>query len=498
MVVRLCRILVVCGVLCMTLSFSFAQSPSCTTCGSTAKALQDYIDMTTAIMSAIQTQWAEVSDLGTYSVPWLFGWGVLSLEQEQRDVITRGLDATARNINQKAQATMATTTVLFTNAWDLARDNTMWLGILVQNEPIVRDWAKLQRLWSMMQDKISELALAAAWQDFITPSDRDQIESTIAQYNQQWLIDAFEIWSNARYSNLLFALQKANRARETFVIYNTTQQLKRHIGAGDSDVVYIQFDTDTLDLVQTQYMCARFGDQCASNLKQFVTDIKSIGTENIQAAKTAGQDVVDAGKKLAGALKVFGKQTANFFRKKDKKKSFSEEEKAALSRQDQLLRTVYGSDFKRMQWWVLASVRANVDTSAYEAIKTSIQQTTQQVKTNSAIIQTKDITSLKDARAQKDAIEKISENLNSVPLPDVLKNLLTETMVTVHDDAIEHVSFIIATQPHDVTSYVPLLAEQLDTLRSLIGTKDTKGMIVHNLGTACELQCTNAGWTCWR
>jgi len=80
-----------------------------------------------------------------------------------------------------------------------------------------------------------------------------------------------------------------------------------------------------------------------------VTDIKSIGTENIQAAKTAGKDVVDASNKLAGALKVFGKQTANFFRKKGKKKAYTEEEQASISRQDQLLRTVYGSDFKRMQ-----------------------------------------------------------------------------------------------------------------------------------------------------
>lgn len=70
-------------------------------------------------------------------------------------------------------------------------------------------------------------------------------------------------------------------------------------------------------------------------------------------------------------------------------------------------------------------------------------------------------------------------------------------MVTVHADAVEHMSFATAVQPHAVTVYVPLLATQLDILRDLIGTKDTKGMIVHNLGTACELQCTNAGGTCW-
>jgi len=141
---------------------------------------------------------------------------------------------------------------------------------------------------------------------------------------------------------------------------------------------------------------------------------------------------------------------------------------------------------------VLASVRANVDTSAYEAIKTSIQQITTQVKNNNTTIQTQDVASLKDVRAQKEDIKAIGEALTAIQLPDVLKQVLTETMVTVHANAVEHISFATAVQPHNVVVYVPLLAAQLDTLRDLIGTKDTKGMIVHNLGTACELQCTNA------
>jgi spermidine synthase len=113
--------------------------------------------------------------------------------------------------------------------------------------------------------------------------------------------------------------------------------------------VYIRFNDDSLDLVATQYSCARFGDQCAGNLKQFVTDMKSIGTENIQAAKTAGQDVVDAGKKLAATFKSVSKQTQKYLAGKIKKPITQEEKDASISRQNQLLRSVYGSDFKRMQ-----------------------------------------------------------------------------------------------------------------------------------------------------
>ncbi len=162
------------------------------------------------------------------------------------------------------------------------------------------------------------------------------------------MIDPFIIKPTATYANLLFVLQKANRARETFIIYNTTNQLIKTISAGE-DAVYVKFKDTTINLVATQYSCARFGDQCASNLKQFVTDIKSIGTENIQAAKTAGKDVVDAGKKLAAALKNVSRQTQKYLDKKIKKPVTQEEKDAALSRQDQLLRSVYGSDFKRMK-----------------------------------------------------------------------------------------------------------------------------------------------------
>lgn len=48
-----------------------------------------------------------------------------------------------------------------------------------------------------------------------------------------------------------------------------------------------------------------------------------------------------------------------------------------------------------------------MDTTAYEAIKDAIQKTTTQVKKNNATIQTEDISSLKDVRAQQEAIEKI-------------------------------------------------------------------------------------------
>jgi hypothetical protein len=79
-------------------------------------------------------------------MPGLFGGGVLQLDNEARDAMTRAAEATARSINQKIQATLAVTTVLFTNVRDVSRDNFLGLALLSQNQAIVRDWAKLQKL----------------------------------------------------------------------------------------------------------------------------------------------------------------------------------------------------------------------------------------------------------------------------------------------------------------------------------------------------------------
>lgn len=91
--------------------------------------------------------------------------------------------------------------------------------------------------------------------------------------------------------------------------------------------------------------------------------------------------------------------------------------------------------------------------------------------------------------------EKISEKdiLTSITLPPLVNTILSQTMNDAYEDtrtALQSASII---EPTQVAVYIPLLAYQLQTIRDIIGTKDTKGMLAYNLGTACELQCSNAG-----
>jgi hypothetical protein len=443
--------------------------------------------MTTKILSAIQTQSLEWSTVGAFDVPWLFGGGILQLEDESRNLIIRSAEATARSIDQKMQATMAVTTILFTNVRDIARDNFLWLSLLIQNQTIVRDRAKLQRLGSSMQDKIFELAMATAWQNYITLTDREQINTILNDYRTQQFITSFAIDDKATYANMLFVLQKMNRAYERFLSYWTTGQFHWSFSTWDGEV-FIVINPDKISQMQEQYKCARFGDKCAGNFKQFVTDIETIGSENMQAARTAWKDIVDASGKLKWVLQVFGKQTANFFRKKENKRAFTEEEKIALSRQQQLLRTVYGSDFKRMGN-MLAVVRMNVSQETFQEIYDNMSAIGKSFK---EII----IDPFNDIDTAKPGTTVTIDTWRWIALSEGLTTLIMHTMQDVHSHGIASIDNAHLMDPGSVMIYIPLLSAQLDTLRGLIGTKDTKGMIIYNLGNACELQCSNAWWTC--
>lgn len=478
-------------VLSCMLWFSFAQSNDCNTCGSTAEPLQDYIDMVSSIMNTMQTQAPEWPMVWAYTTPGLFGGGILELDNESRDVIQRSLDAIGRSIDQKMQARIAVTTVLFTNVWDISRDNLVWIGLLTQNQAIVRDRSKIQRLSSIMQDKIFELALSTARQEPLTLADREQIQTILTAYKDDELLSEVFLSDKATYANTIFVFQKINRSLERFLTYGSIDPFKNDFSAWWDDGISIQFNRQKMEQMKIDYQCARFGDQCAGNFKQFVQDIETIWGENIQAARNSWRDITDAMKKLAWSFQLLGKQTTNFFKKQENKAAYTSEEKAVLSRQQQLLRTVYGSDFKMLQTAILPTIRANIDPSAFVVFKDAMVDITAGVKSDFAM--------LRNLR-ETDPDARTIDNFTALQVPwlsDVMKESLTQTMVAVHGVSTDMMQYATITEPHNVTIYVPLLASQLDTLRDIIGTKDTKGMIVHNLGIACELQCSNAGGTCW-
>ncbi len=477
-------------VLLANINFSYGQNASCATCGSTDQRMQSYIDMTRELMAAIQTLSPEGPTVGAFDVPGLFGGWVLQLQDESRDVITRSADAAVRSIDQRIQAWLAVSTILFTNVWDISRDSVLSLTLLSQNQAVVRDRAKLQRVWSIIQDKIFALALAAARQNRVSESHRQQIQSIVSTYQTQWSIQYFALDDRATYANLIHVLQQSNRAFERFLAHGSINQFSREFNAGNGNVA-IKFDYDAMQEMQEAYKCARFWDVCAGNFRQFVTDLNTIWSENIQASRTAFQDVADSAKKLATALQLVGKQTQRFISNRRSSAALTSDEKKALSRRDQLLRTVYGSDFKRLQTAILPTIRANISQESFEIISENM---TQLFTTNrSSDTQLQDLT-----RERHRGLTISSGDIANIQLSDHIKNRMLHHMQHAHNRALEQSQYAQLADTMPLSIYIPMLAYQLEDIRSIIGTKDTQGMLIHNLWMACELQCSNAWWTCWR
>ena len=114
-------------------------------------------------------------------------------------------------------------------------------------------------------------------------------------------------------------------------------------------------------------------------------------------------------------------------------------------------------------------------------------------------LETKDINkkTQESSKSQSNKENTTEVILTSISLPQTVSTILSQTMQDAYEDTKIAVQSANVVEPTEVMVYIPLLAYQLQTLRDLIGTKDTKGMLVSNLGTACELQCSNAGGSCW-
>ncbi|MBP7061260.1 hypothetical protein KA037_05405 [Patescibacteria group bacterium] len=105
-------------------------------------------------------------------------------------------------------------------------------------------------------------------------------------------------------------------------------------------------------------------------------------------------------------------------------------------------------------------------------------------------------TSITDLALQSEAIDKaiIAKKANAA-----YKEALRDRFLAVNIDVGEMIAANdgLVQENYDVTLYIPKLALQLQGIRDVIGTKDTQGMLLYNLGKSCELQCQNKGGTCW-
>lgn len=489
-------------------SFSYAQQ-ECQTCWSPAEQLVIMKDFIIDMMTAIQTFGDNDNQLWAYTNPnlprWPFQQWIVGLNEDRRNVLQAWIDASARAANQLAQSAQVTATILATDTYDLIRKDTFgWLAILTQTEAIVRDRATMQQLDSYIQDKQFEMWLAAMYDSRLTPEDYQILSQIVAQYNNiQWVPFQAAITADTRYSNVIMMTRRMVSATKRFLSVGSTQQYGNNdFSRGWFSVV---FDMEEIEKMATAYKCARFGDTCAGNLKTFVNNIESIGQDTIQWAKQSVNTITEAAKRLKMAFSVPFKKADNL----------TPEEKEFLSRQEQLLRTVYGSDTSRIingwfggrkeaaeQWKkslqnlkdFANNTKATVSQklATIEAYKQELQQTSQQTK-------------WQNDRKREQTTQQITQDFQAfitqsntnTQAQQNTKDIVDATFVFVEQEHMAARTIFTIADTSPITIYYPLLAAQLDRVEKIIGSKDTKWSIIENLWRSCELQCRNQWGRCW-
>ncbi len=488
-------------------SSTFAQN-QCVTCGSPAKVFSDYTEFVNKVLWAIQTVGSDGAGLWRNTVPWLFQSQILEFPTQEQNAIQRWVQRTTRAMNQAAQASLATSYVLLSDAVDMVWfDGFLGLAILFQGEAIVRDRSTLQKLDNKIQDKNFALWAAAWWLQEIAASDRVQIEKHFADAKTDKILSGFVIAPEATYADLLNALKAANNMMKWFLSLNSITALSREIPApvdGEHALVRIKFNVDSLNTMKQQYICSRAWDKCAGNLKWFADSIKNLSKENIAGAKNA---INTMERSVFDLMNAFGAKWGKVYNKLKVKYDTKE----SLSKEDQLLRALYGSDYKRIQdgqglgvqdiwqllkWepvrvdnqWSISNPFADLSKKDYGAS----QKETMEYQTISEATNT----SITDLALQSEAIDKaiIAKKANAA-----YKEALRDRFLAVNIDVGEMIAANdgLVQENYDVTLYIPKLALQLQGIRDVIGTKDTQGMLLYNLGKSCELQCQNKGGTCW-
>lgn len=462
----------------------YAQSSSCGTCGAPPQTFSDYEKFMRSIITSVQTLWWDGAWLGRYTVPGLFQSQVLDFPEVERDFVERGVDAIIRNANQRLQWTLATTYTLLSDGIDLVSyDWFLWFTLLFQNQAIVRDWASLQALDALIQEQTYSLGVAAAWLQRISDQDRNQIQAAIQSAIDSNLIVSMSIDSRTTYADLFSTLKLVNNHMKGFMSVGWTKPFSLQIPApikGSTHRVRIVFNYERIAQMDIDYMCARFGDTCAGNFKQFAENIKKVGKNNAVQSKQAVQTMKNAFNNLKNALK-------NTFSKK-----WLQSQKQNLDRQKELLRSVYGSEFKKFgDLFDDFPIPKKKDTLGTNTSSNALQSRSARA-VRGAQNDKKAVSSGVDQAAVLQAIAQAQIRLQSSSLQQSLDKSV-QSVLHAHDFYKQYAW----EEMLDATIYVPQIAYQLQLIRDLVWTKDSQGMLLYNLGKACELQCQNKWWTCW-
>lgn len=473
--------------------FSFAQDTwevvceeNPAVCSVPPKEFAYYVDFTKEMLQAINTVQWDWKKLWEYNyIWWLFTNKILAIPQENRNLFEKMVAWITESMNRKISTTLGLTNILSSLALTSYKD-VLWLAILRQARPIVRDWKTLLDLETNTNDIVYELSLSAmANQQIIDPS---QFQTIIDKYSQEKpLFDQWSVSEETKYKDITNMLIRLNGAMKTFIPYGSISQFDEFRKWWEGGI-YLKFNTGTIQEMKDAYSCGRGFSKCTSSWKDFVKNIKNLWSSFKKWWNSAKKTITDANKKLAESMKWIGQ--AKIFKK-------SPWEEYLTDTEIELLRDVYGIDTKKLteQEWIWLRDLLNVP------IKWTLNEMKAKVKwTYNELLDKQAKANAEDAKLEQEKMDKkintelIKEKIQTNSDKDVVVDLNLEkafrdVINIVNNQQKNDLDVLWSTTSVDFLAYYTNIGYRIREVIGIISIWDQS--IVKNLGNICEYQCSN-------
>lgn len=488
--------------------FSFAQNTwevkceeSPTVCTVAPKEFTYYVDFTKEMLQSMNTiQWKWKKLWAYTDVWWLFTNKLLAISDDNKSIFEKMVAWIEESINKRISTVLGVTSIFSSLALTSYKD-VLWLAILFQARPIVRDWKTLLDLETNINEIVYELSLSAMAN--VQISDPSKFQKIIDKYSKDKpLFVAWSVSEETKYKDITNMLIRLNGAMKTFIPYGRINQFDEFRKWWDGGI-YLKFNTGTIEEMKLAYHCARGFSKCTSSAKDFVKNIKNIWASFAKWWTDAKKTITEANKKLAESIKWFA-QT------KLLKKSAGEE--YLTDTEIELLKDVYGINTKKLtkqEWIWLRDLLRIPSKETLSALKFKSQWAgndllDKQSKANANIEAEEARQSKIDKQYINDLLEANSKKLQGiiswdsnqylVQDPNLIQSLKNVINIVNYQQKNDDLSLLWSTNSTDYLAYYTNIGYRIREVIDIIWDKD-KG-IVKSLGNLCEVQCANK-WVDW-
>ena len=202
-------------------------------------------------------------------------------------------------VTRSATAIITATFLFELSAVSALADNTLWLTILFQERPIVRDWVKLLDVERSLNT--SAYDLWRAWEIAKTVVEMDKINDIVKKYEGKGLFkNNSNFWVSARYMDIVMELVELNAAVKWCLVYSDETPLNDF----KSNDHHLDVSEDWSRKIRNAYICARpkYGLKCNTSWAALKKNLSILGNSTKKQGKGSVDQIKQSYRNLVESL----------------------------------------------------------------------------------------------------------------------------------------------------------------------------------------------------